>query len=769
MRMTSISEDDKKFIDDNPLNLDSLKSSFTSDQNASHLDSLNLRDAISNLLLTLTAHPVAKRLRSLQRPVNGELAFIYAQVQSDDFDLSPFTPLTTQLNGASDLNIWQVVLQLITDLSRRTPSIKSIPTSYSGTPHVRTSASFQQSNESRSDLYEPVLNELSRRTFVDVPEFFKKYFEDKWSKQLEEIYNNAPSGGLLHDFPSGQPEEADIWTWLDAFQKRYLDNAPAVYYRTKSKKDVTGAQGERQLDILLKHRIVSSAEPHNVKDYLLIGELTKSDKSARWKNKFAQLATYIRDIYAAQPTRRFIHAFLFFGIKMQLWVFDRSGAYSSETFDIQKEPNRFISVIVGYSWMTDEQLGLDTFIQHGSYPSIVLQDTVTGQGRSLQLERLPFVRQPAIVCRGTTCYRTTDKELVVKISWRADKPRSEADYLTMSQGVKGIPILVGCCDLITIDNLRQGLTIRKLKDLGHTVHEKSTNSSSQSAQDFKLSVSGMKRGSSYSDDNALKKQRSRSNLRREIRPHHVSKPETPIPTTDPSYRNRVLTCMAISPAGRPLQEFGSVLEVLEAFRDTIKAHKSLFLDHKILHRDVSLNNIILTNPKQTNGYSGMLIDFDLAVTVDEDYQNETSREKNMTGTLEYMAIQILEGTLTKETAGIDHTYRHDLESFFYVFLTLCIRYGWKSMAPKDPLRAWYTGSFEDICRMKRGDIGRGGFDMFILNKFSPTFECLKGLARELRDILFGTGDLFVGTPKRPRTLYDPMIEAFEEAIQSFKW
>lgn len=48
----------------------------------------------------------------------------------------------------------------------------------------------------------------------------------------------------------------------------------------------------------------------------------------------------------------------------------------------------------------------------------------------------------------------------------------------------------------------------------------------------------------------------------------------------------------------------------------------------------------------------------------------------MTGTLEYMAIEILEGAVRKETAGIDHTYRHDLESFFYVFLALCIRHGW---------------------------------------------------------------------------------------------
>ena len=32
---------------------------------------------------------------------------------------------------------------------------------------------------------------------------------------------------------------------------------------------------------------------------------------------------------------------------MRLWVFDRSGPYSSEKFDIDKEPERFIRAIVG--------------------------------------------------------------------------------------------------------------------------------------------------------------------------------------------------------------------------------------------------------------------------------------------------------------------------------------------------------------------------------------------------------------------------------------
>lgn len=127
--------------------------------------------------------------------------------------------------------------------------------------------------------------------------------------------------------------------------------------------EVQGAQGEPQLDLIIKRRSTLRTERHDVKGFLMIGELTSSDKSATWKRKSLQLATYMRDIFSAQPTRRFVHGFLLFSTQMQLWVFDRSGAYSSDTFDVLQQPDRFIRAVTGYALMTDEELGLDTFIK----------------------------------------------------------------------------------------------------------------------------------------------------------------------------------------------------------------------------------------------------------------------------------------------------------------------------------------------------------------------------------------------------------------------
>jgi hypothetical protein len=45
------------------------------------------------------------------------------------------------------------------------------------------------------------------------------------------------------------------------------------------------------------------------------------------------------------------------------WVLDRSGPYSCEKFDIHKNPNRFIRVIAGHTLMSDDELGMNTYIK----------------------------------------------------------------------------------------------------------------------------------------------------------------------------------------------------------------------------------------------------------------------------------------------------------------------------------------------------------------------------------------------------------------------
>ena len=217
-------------------------------------------------------------------------------------------------------------------------------------------------------------------------------------------------------------------------------------------------------------------------------------------------------------------------------------------------------------------------------------------------------------------------------------------------------------------------------------------------------------------------------------------------------------CWVISPAGELIRNFKSIKQLLEALRDAIKGHRSLYTVGKILHRDILENNIIITDPNKTGGFTGMLIDLDLAKEV----RSRRSGARHQTGTMEFMAIEVL--------LGYAHTYRHGLESFFYVLLWLCARHGWKfSGSSKDQpipsmLTKWYSQSYKEIARIKRSDMGVDGFED-IMEEFPPLFDCVKPLCKTIRDILFPYKDgLFTGTPKDPEVLYGTILKAFDDAI-----
>lgn len=101
----------------------------------------------------------------------------------------------------------------------------------------------------------------------------------------------------------------------------------------------------------------------------------------------------------------------------------------------------------------------------------------------------------------------------------------------------------------------------------------------------------------------------------------------------------------------------------------------------------------------------MLIDLDLAKVKD----SSPSGARHQTGTMQFMAVEVLR--------TVDHTYRHDLESFFYVLLWMCARQSWsngfagKENRPKESLlRRWEIGSFKYFAAAKEGDMTVNGLE-----------------------------------------------------------
>ena len=207
----------------------------------------------------------------------------------------------------------------------------------------------------------------------------------------------------------------------------------------------------------------------------------------------------------------------------------------------------------------------------------------------------------------------------------------------------------------------------------------------------------------------------------------------------------------------------AIKEFLTPLRDAIKAHRSLYPKGNISHRDISENNIIITNPKETGGFSGMLVDLDLAKVLG----SGRSGARHQTGTMEFMAIEVL--------LGIDHTYRHDLESFFYVLIWVFAGRAWEKdffcsaidRPKRNILKKWYIGSFDDIADAKKGYVHVDDFEKFLM-EFPQAFDHVNPLCRKIRSILFPFlegGALFIGTqPGPPEKLYDHIIEAFDSAI-----
>lgn len=116
--------------------------------------------------------------------------------------------------------------------------------------------------------------------------------------------------------------------------------------------------------------------------------------------------------------------------------------------------------------------------------------------------------------------------------------------------------------------------------------------------------------------------------------------------------NRVHRRVVLSDYGKPIYEASSHAALLSALVGCIEGHESLY-NKGILHRDISINNLMINEDENNPSYPSFLIDLDLAI---EMRGEAASGAKGKTGTRAFMAIGCL--------LGDQHSFMHDLESFF---------------------------------------------------------------------------------------------------------
>ncbi|KAG2098689.1 uncharacterized protein F5147DRAFT_777530 [Suillus discolor] len=130
--------------------------------------------------------------------------------------------------------------------------------------------------------------------------------------------------------------------------------------------------------------------------------------------------------------------------------------------------------------------------------------------------------------------------------------------------------------------------------------------------------------------------------------------------------SQIHCCMLLTPCGLPLTNFKSILELVNVFHDLVVAHKTMTTQQKVLHGDLSPNNLIIFEGKC------YFIDFDHAKFIQ--FINQT-KDSCGTGTIPYISYRLLKlmGS-TPIPDSIEHKASDDLESLFYILLEFTIIY-----------------------------------------------------------------------------------------------
>ncbi|KAJ2521237.1 hypothetical protein GGI11_002072 [Coemansia sp. RSA 2049] len=128
---------------------------------------------------------------------------------------------------------------------------------------------------------------------------------------------------------------------------------------------------------------------------------------------------------------------------------------------------------------------------------------------------------------------------------------------------------------------------------------------------------------------------------------------------------RIHKRMAMSPIGEDIRSVKSVNELIIAAADIMEVHSAIRKKCNILHRDISVNNMLI-NRRTSEGKEavhGMVIDFDCALRIDESTEREVRPE--MTGTFPFMSINNLDVCSKARRTELD-----DWESIIYVLCWL---------------------------------------------------------------------------------------------------
>ncbi|KAI9758368.1 MAG: hypothetical protein M1835_000602 [Candelina submexicana] len=743
---------------------------------------------------TLQLLPAASALPSKYGlgDLSGEIALLYSSLSSRQTDIKLIVGLLqTLIAQEEDQKIWDNLYEAlartrpIRQPTTPPPSRPSFTSSFQQTPWSFNTGSFADASEHRKEVKNALREELLPSLRIDIPDFVHAVFGhvprlNELSEQVFDIFQEGDAPAYTEDsgwamWPPSAKEEL-VLEWLQDLMKRFtawvngrgvhpaagrqIYKGPHTYLdgsTIKRKMDVgiTACHGQSNSDDDGGDKKMNKPKS-NWAQMLVTGELKSNPIEDGQEPAWLDLATYAREVFRTQE-RRFVLGFTLCGSTMRLWQFDRSGSSGSSSFDINRAGLKFVYVMLGFYLMNDEQLGLDPMIQQSDGKRNV---EIT---RNDQVERFILTeeikKQAVIVGRATTCWKAyrdgdeLEEPLIIKDSWQYEERPEEGELIkeATEKGVGNIAryyhhetIQVDGKNDDTVENVRRGL----MKTCGRTTfRQRPLNDPGASA-----SESRGKTVASRSQSPILLRKRSsssaqmapRGGIKRSCSSLRSRNSEMLIHNR---VHRRVITC----DAGKAIYKASSRVAIMNGFIGAMSGHESL-LNAGILHRDISIGNIMLTENEDT----GFLIDLDLAIKTSND---QASGAPSKTGTKIFMAIGAL--------LGEPHSFMHDLESFFWVLFWICIHYGGldktgnvkRRMLPK--YEKWNYADVGELAEWKKGVIDdENDFDEVIEQYFTAYYKPLASCVRALRKEVFPNNQRRKTEDKR---LYSAMEVVLEKA------
>jgi hypothetical protein len=265
---------------------------------------------------------------------------------------------------------------------------------------------------------------------------------------------------------------------------------------------------------------------------------------------------------------------------MRLCLFDRLGGVASGSFDVNKDGQMFVSVILGYLWMNEEELGFDPTIVEGD------DKRYTEIQRNSQMEQLYIEelmkRQGSVVGQATTCWKAclvggeSNNRLVIKDSWEYEERPEEGLLLkeATDAGVENVAryyhheiVCVGGA----VDDVRKN--IRKgLNDAGgrNPFQQWRPTILKAIASAVASGSSGSERGRRRSNSKTTKRKRSPSSTEISMPPPKRICSVSPVKQDAPQQRNRVHRRLMMRDVGKSIYHASSLRAILTGLLGGIK-------------------------------------------------------------------------------------------------------------------------------------------------------------------------------------------------------